>query len=230
MWNQVESVCKRKDQNTVNKSRVTHIPRCFLCTKFFSREVSRCLLFFTEFLDIVFYTCICLRWQNLNRFCIFIAFDLSWNYSVFCQRSTLENRPMQHWMRVPEHVGLWKTALKCSRVFLPSTDLKKLECVVAKFRWDPFNQVRLSPVASSSLYKSSLKDWKGSEEQLIFQGTSFSSSSSAAVHVHVHVVVVVIVVVIVIVVVVVADIDVADVGEASTKEGKKEGLVHPCVI
>ena len=62
---------------------------------------------------------------------------------------------------------------------------------------------------------------------MILQGTSFSPSSFAAVHVHVHVVVVVIVVVIVIVVVVVADIDVADVGEASTKEGKKESLEHP---
>ena len=57
---------------------------------------------------------------------------------------------------------------------------------------------------------------------MIFQGTSFSSF--APVHVHVHVVVVVIVVVIVIVVVVVADVDVADVGEASSKESKKEGL------
>ena len=149
------------------------------------------------------------------------------NIAFFCQRSRLENRPTQQWTRAHEEVGLWKTRLKYSRPFLPATDLKKLERVIANFRWEPFNQLRLSLThvkTSSSLFKSPFNDRKGLEDQPIFQRTSFTSF--AAVHVHVHVVVVVIIVVIVIVVVVVADIDVADVGETSAKEGKKEGLEH----
>ena len=59
---------------------------------------------------------------------------------------------------------------------------------------------------------------------MILQRFSLPSSSFASVHVHVHVVVVVIVVVIVIVVIGVADVDVADVSEASTEERKEKGL------
>ena len=112
-------------------------------------------------------------------------------------------------------------------VLPPSTELEKLESVVANFLREPFNQLRLSfgaAKAGSYFCEGSLEEWQGSEKQKILQRFSLPSSSFASVHVHVHVVVVVIVVVIVIVVIGVADVDVADVSEASTEERKEKGL------